>query len=95
MNKLLIKNFIEIIEQVKLKGFTCDVTTRRIVFSFSEGNQQVHLNDINKIIKQLNELIKLDSENIKFLKDDNFLELYIPFEKEIENPIKLPPNEYI
>lgn len=79
-----IEMFIEVIEQVKLKGFMCDITTKRIILHFKNEHQQVYLNEINELISKLETLIDIDINKIHFVKEFKYLELWIPLEKEIK-----------
>lgn len=79
-----IEMFIEVIEQAKLKGFVCDITTKRIILHFKNEHQQVYLNEINELISKLKTLIDIDTDKIHFVKEFKYLELWIPLNKEIK-----------
>lgn len=88
MNDTTLKEFIRLVEQVEMKDFTCDITSKRIIFHFSDEHQRIYLSEVKYFISELNNIIPIQEDKIQIIKEFKYLELWIPFKdsvSEIEN----------
>ena len=63
MNDEILKQFLDLVDEIQSKGFVCDITSRRIVFHFSDEHQRIYLIEINQFITKLETLIDIERED--------------------------------
>ena len=90
MDDEILNQFINLVDEIQSKGFVCDITSRRIIFHFSDEHHRIYLNEINQFITKLETLIDIDKDKIYIIKEFKYLELWIPLKKEISimEPLK-------
>lgn len=88
MNDTTLNKFIRLVEKVEMKGFTCDITSKRIIFHFSNEHHRIYLSEVNYFISELKNIIEIQEDKIYIIKEFKYLELWIPFSNavnELEN----------
>ncbi|MGU9939423.1 hypothetical protein ACNFNZ_12690 [Empedobacter brevis] len=85
MDDKTLSSFILLVEKTELKGFSCDITSRRIILHFRDEHQRVLLSEINSFIEKLGKLLEIDKGKISFIKEFKYLELWIPFKFDVYN----------
>ena len=85
MEDEILTQFLKLVDEIQSKGFVCDVTSRRIIFHFSDEHQRIYLTEINQFIDKLGVLIDIERDKIHIVKEYKYLELWIPLKNEISN----------
>ena len=75
----LLKDFIDLYYRISLEDLEIDLTNEKLSLRFLEGHQTVHFSKLTKFIEELNNIIDIDLDKVIFLKDQDNLDLLIPF----------------
>ncbi|MGV0846065.1 hypothetical protein ACTS9T_05685 [Empedobacter falsenii] len=95
MDDKTLSSFIKLVEKTELKGFSCDITSKRIILHFRNKHHRVNLTEINSFIHELDNLLTIDKDKILFIKEFKYLELWIPFKFDVYNLNKPIENEIV
>lgn len=78
-----LQKIIQLVQQAELKGFSFDITSRRIILHFRDEHQRILLSEINSFIEELSKLLEIDQGKISLLKEYKYLELWIPLKNKV------------